>query len=357
MRNGRGRTVAYHPKPASCGGCPAYSVGKSFVKGEGPADARIVFVGQWPGQDAALDGRPFVGPSGRKLDSWMVRAGIQRHRCGVGNAVWCWLPENRAPTRDETAFCRDAHWDLWLRGFLEVRVVVPVGVPAMAAFLPKELAKADSAGGVFRFDGGPYIVPLLHPADILRGQFAEEPAQVEYLKRVKEIADGADFNIDREACPPEGETYCPRPSLEDLRRWRAGVGQGRIAVDIETAGDHIRLVGLLDCSSLAYLGFPLRTKGGGQYWRVDELPAAVEWLYDLLSEERVGKVFHNGPSFDIPMLERNGFRVRGTCFDTMLGMHVAYPGVPKDLAYLAKLYLGMVGWKGMVKGKTDAEGK
>lgn len=349
--------MSYHPKPASCAGCPAFTAGKSFVPAEGPTDAKLILIGQGPGQDEALDGRPVVGPSGKKLDSWLVRAGIRRSECGVGNVVWCWLPGNREPTPAEVEHCRKAHWGPWLEKFPQARVLVPVGIAAMRGLLGKEAAKASNAGRIFQLDQG-WAVPLLHPAYILRGQFAEEPAQVEYLKRAKEIASGKDYEEEDFNRVPEGVWYRPSPTLGTLDEFRQRVGAAPVlAVDIETAGDHLRLVGLYCDATRSYLGFPVRTPGGGVYWNPQDLPVAVGWLWDLLSDPDVGKVFHNGQAFDVPMLERNGFVVRGYAFDTMLGMHIAATGVPKDLEYLSKLYLGKSGWKGMVKGEVEGEGK
>ena len=343
--------MSYHPKPLGCQGCPAFNDGKSFVRPTGPKDAKIVLVGQGPGQDEALDGQPFVGPSGKKLDSWLVRAGIRRHECAVGNVVWCWLPGNRPPTQAEVEYCGKAHWKPWLASLEQARVVVAIGVPAATALLGKGKAKA---GFIEPYHQG-YILNVAHPAFILRGNFAEEPLQVEYLKIAKEIADGLRPNLDPEAHLPRDIISNPR--LPDLTRWKSRLSGEGVAIDLETAGDHIRLVGMCDLAPPhSYLAFPIRTQGGGSYWG-DDLGRAVEWLWDFLSDPTIKKVGHNAQAFDIPMLERNGFIVGGFHFDTMLGMHIAHTGVPKDLETLARLYLKMPSWKAMVKGDLEGEGK
>lgn len=128
-------------KPPTCAGCPAAQVGRGFVPAEGPKDAAIALVGQGPGEQEADLGRPFVGQSGFSLDRWLVRSGVQRHECHVSNVVWCWLPNNRPPSRAEVEHCRAVHWGPALHQLTQLKIVVPIGVPSMKAILgPKATA-------------------------------------------------------------------------------------------------------------------------------------------------------------------------------------------------------------------------
>ena len=117
-------------KPPGCAQCPAFTQGKGFVPAEGPVDATIALLGQGPGETEAYSGRPFQGPSGWTLDRWLVRAGLERHKLYVSNVVWCWLPGNRAPKREEVDYCRVAHWGPGLAGLPQLKVLMPIGVPA-----------------------------------------------------------------------------------------------------------------------------------------------------------------------------------------------------------------------------------
>lgn len=138
------------PKPSTCEGCPAQHVGKGYVPGEGPRDARLALVGQGPGELEAYEGRPFVGPSGRKLGVWLSKARIEREEAWVDNVVRCWLPKNRAPKAGEVEFCTTAH----LRGALarldQLLVVVPIGIPSARFFLG-DRASEGIAGAVFEW--------------------------------------------------------------------------------------------------------------------------------------------------------------------------------------------------------------
>src|SRR5215204_4605131 len=72
---------------AGCTACHLYKLGTQTVFGEGSADADVVFVGEQPGDQEDLAGRPFVGPAGRVLSRAMQEAGIDRHRAYLTNAV------------------------------------------------------------------------------------------------------------------------------------------------------------------------------------------------------------------------------------------------------------------------------
>jgi hypothetical protein len=275
--------------------------------------------------------------------------------------VWCQLPYEkgapRKPTTAEVSFCQKAHWGAWLAQF-NPKVRVAVGVPALKALVG---SWADS-GDIGNLVGTAPEVPtisLQSPSYITGGNWSEEPAQVKFLRYANDIATGVvdgyaqrpDFTK-----PPPGVAFDFAPTLAGLATWRSALPDpATVVVDIETAGDHIRLVGLYCVTTRSYLGFPIRSVGGGSYWSTVDLPLALSWLFDLLSDPWVEKVFHNGQAFDVPMLERNGFVVDGYNYDTMLAAHVAYPGVPKGLEELAKVHLRGGGWKRMVKGTDEGE--
>src|SRR6184192_1895699 len=96
-----------------CKACPLWKSGTQTVFGEGPAHARIVFVGEQPGDKEDLEGKPFVGPAGRLLDKALERAGIDRDRVYVTNVVkhFKWKPRGKKrihqkPNAEEISACR-----------------------------------------------------------------------------------------------------------------------------------------------------------------------------------------------------------------------------------------------------------
>ncbi len=138
-----------YPKSPKCVGCPTEHIGLSFVKPTGPSDARIAIIGQGPGEQEAYNGISFVGPAGQRLNAWLRTAGIDRHKCWVGNIVQCFLPNNRVPGGDEISWCRAAHWQRALDDLPQLRVIVPVGVPAGKVFVGNHY-RSNMAGMIAR---------------------------------------------------------------------------------------------------------------------------------------------------------------------------------------------------------------
>src|ERR1700686_997361 len=119
---------------AQCRGCPLWERATQAVCGEGGAKANIMLVGEQPGDQEDLTGKPFVGPAGRVLDEALAKAGIDRKDVYVTNAVkhFSWEPRgkrrlHKTPSQQEVAACPD-----WLLG--EIRLGAPrlIGCPGGA---------------------------------------------------------------------------------------------------------------------------------------------------------------------------------------------------------------------------------
>lgn len=154
---------------ANCHLCPLRDIG-AFVPSVGPAKARIAFVGEAPGFQEANKGIPFIGPSGRLLDTVMQAHGIKREEVFLSNACLCRPPDNATPPKSAIAACRPR-----LLGELkdrEVETVVALGNSAASSTLGME--------GVFKLRVGPgrtspykelegaRVIPSIHPAACLR---------------------------------------------------------------------------------------------------------------------------------------------------------------------------------------------
>jgi uracil-DNA glycosylase len=158
---------------AHCRGCPLWERATQAVCGDGRAKARIMLVGEQPGDQEDLTGKPFVGPAGRVLDEALAKAGIDRKDVYVTNAVkhFSWEPRgkrrlHKTPSQQEVAACLD-----WLLG--EIRLIMPsvivaLGGTAVRALLgPKEKVLANR-GRFFESEWGPRILVTVHPSSILR---------------------------------------------------------------------------------------------------------------------------------------------------------------------------------------------
>jgi uracil-DNA glycosylase len=141
------------------------------VLGEGPVGAALAFVGEQPGDQEDLQGRPFVGPAGRLMDRAMTEAGIDRKKTYVTNAVKHFKFERRGkkrihqkPTAGEVAYYR---W--WLKKELDLvhpKIVVALGATAVLALAGKALPIGRSRGET-SFDGRAGFITV-HPSSLLR---------------------------------------------------------------------------------------------------------------------------------------------------------------------------------------------
>ena len=209
----------------------------------------------------------------------------------------------------------------------------------------------------------PWVLPVIHPAAILRGQFHEEPAQVTYLKRARQLFLGAWVPRNVELPPPETWLWPTLGTLRNFDSYLSGANWNALAIDIENAGKYITLIGLtaMDMEKEqvgATLSLPFRVRYGQRYWTsYTEHRRAVEYLYDWLACPRLAKVFHNGVAHDVPILERDGFKVEGELWDTMVMTHHCYPEMKKGLSYCSTLYLGLNNWKLLLNEDDEDEAK
>jgi len=182
---------------AGCTACDLYKRGTQTVFGEGARDARVVFVGEQPGHEEDLAGRPFVGPAGRLLDRALVEAGIDRSTVYVTNVVkhFKWEPRGKRrihakPNASEIAACRP-----WLDAELAVirpKVVVCLGATAAQALLGRQFRVSAERGRWVKSPLAPRVLATVHPSSILRApddetRRAEMRRFVDDLRKVAEV--------------------------------------------------------------------------------------------------------------------------------------------------------------------------
>jgi uracil-DNA glycosylase len=159
----------------TCKACDLWKNATQTVFGEGSPDARIVFVGEQPGDREDLSGRPFVGPAGRLLDEALEAAGIDRKLVYVTNAVkhFKWVPDARGkrrihkkPSYSEIAACRP-----WLDSELSALkpdVLVCLGATAAQALLGREFSVMRQRGRWIESPLARHVIATVHPSSILR---------------------------------------------------------------------------------------------------------------------------------------------------------------------------------------------
>src|SRR5215475_15969277 len=171
-----GKTLpALRREAATCKACDLWKTGTQTVFGEGASPARIMFVGEQPGDQEEREGHPFVGPTGKILHSAMHDAGIDESEIYVTNVVkhFNWSPAERGkrrihkkPRYSEIHACRP-----WLDAELRVvrpEVLVCLGATAAQSLLGRDFSVSRQRGQFIESSLAPIVTATVHPSSILR---------------------------------------------------------------------------------------------------------------------------------------------------------------------------------------------
>lgn len=156
---------------ANCTKCPLGKLGRTnVVFGDGNPDAQLMFIGEGPGKDEDIQGRPFVGRSGKLLTKILDLAGVPRSEVYISNIVKCRPPENRKPTQDEAKTCTKLLLCNQIK-IIRPRIICTLGASALQGLLNNYDIKISQVRGkplVADLIPECIIVPTFHPAYILR---------------------------------------------------------------------------------------------------------------------------------------------------------------------------------------------
>src|SRR5215470_11104503 len=188
---------AFRDAAADCKACDLWERGTQTVFGEGARRAEVVFVGEQPGNEEDLSGKPFIGPAGRLLDDALVEAGIDRSHTYVTNVVkhFKWEPRgkrriHKKPNAGEIKACRP-----WLEAEISLvkpKVIVCLGATAAQALLGPQFRVSQQRGQFIESTLAPYIMATVHPSSILRApddesRRAEKRRFISDLKKVAQV--------------------------------------------------------------------------------------------------------------------------------------------------------------------------
>ncbi|SEK71758.1 UdgX family uracil-DNA binding protein [Nitrosovibrio tenuis] len=175
---------------STCRACPLWEKATQTVFGEGPAHAPIMFIGEQPGDQEDLAGRPFVGPAGLILARALAAAGIPREQVYVTNAVKHFKFEVRGkrrlhkkPVDAEIAACHD-----WLRREIELvtpRLLVAMGATAVRSVLGRSTPIKLNRGKLLEYACGISLLITVHPSFLLR--MPEEDKDEEYRRFISDL--------------------------------------------------------------------------------------------------------------------------------------------------------------------------
>lgn len=156
---------------AACGDCPLHKSRKNCVFGEGDPNARIVFVGEAPGQSEDEQGRPFVGRSGELLTNIIGAMGLSRQEVFIGNILKCRPPNNANPTPEQVDACSHFLHE-------QLAIIEPEIIIALGTYAAQTLLKCTTAIGVLRGSFHQYsptststpikLLATYHPSYLLR---------------------------------------------------------------------------------------------------------------------------------------------------------------------------------------------
>jgi DNA polymerase len=329
-----------------------------YIRASGPTNAQIALIGEAPGADEEAEGKPFVGYSGKFLDSGLNDAGILRSDCFVTN-VSRFRPKNNdieqfiirpSKTGKLPKACQGQGFvpfrGMWVQPFIiehldalrqelelvSPNVAVPLGNIALWV-LTGQWKITDWAGCVMESTlvPGLKVIPNYHPAAVTR-EYSLRFEWVQFLRTIKR--ESGTPNI-KEQC----HTFHVRPHFSDavdfLQTVLTHIHKISPAIDIETRKKHIACIGvsLGDAEAMCIPLMCVERSSG--YWSLEEETV----LIDLLSQIMKPRTFY-GQNFlyDAQYIARYWGIKTIPFMDTMLAQHVCFPGLSKGLDFLVKMY-------------------
>ncbi|MGP1520901.1 MAG: uracil-DNA glycosylase [Treponema sp.] len=165
-----------------CEACPLCKTRKSIVFGEGPRETigmlekpAILVIGEAPGYDEDVQGRPFVGASGKLLDKMLQSIGLSRtENCFITNIVKCRPPENRNPSKNEITAC--SHFLEEQIRFLSPKMILLLGSVALKSLFNTTLGISHLHGKIFYYHDKIPTIATYHPSVLLRTESLKRPA-------------------------------------------------------------------------------------------------------------------------------------------------------------------------------------
>ena len=177
-----------------CTACPLHERATQTVFGEGPAQAALLLVGETPGDQEDLKGRPFVGPAGKLLDRCLEAAGIAREAAYVTNVVkhFKWTPRGKRrlhakPNAMEIRACRP--WVEAEIALVEPKVIVCLGATAAQALIGSAFRVTRERGKLVPSALAPAVLATIHPSALLRADPADREREIQrFIEDLKKVA-------------------------------------------------------------------------------------------------------------------------------------------------------------------------
>lgn len=330
------------------------------VEGTGPKNASIMIIGEAPGADEEVVGKPFVGASGEELNRMLAECHINRAHCYITNVIKT-RPKNNdieefitdkktiAKAKGWSEFqgryvSRDAYNDILVTRAeideVKPNIVIACGDIAMWALTGKEgitnwrgsiLEGIHNAGTIYK------IIPIYHPAAILR-MWEWRTITLNDLRRARleSLTNIVAYPKYRFVVRPSFDEvmmhlYLLRERLDTLER------DAFLSVDIETRLGHIACIGLATSTEDAICIPFMCIENEQGYWTLEQEQHIVQALRYILTHERCFVVGQNF-LYDAQYFAKHWGFIPNCKFDTMLAQHTCFPALPKSLAFLSSIY-------------------
>lgn len=343
------------------------------VEGAGPEQADIVLLGEAPGANELLYGKPFVGAAGQELDRMLRDAGLDRKSLYVTNVFKTHPPGNdvlhfftsRAdpgaaldlPAYSPGKFLRLEHLPMVEGVFDEfsrvgAKLVVAFGKTALWALLGHQKITAH-VGNLYPPENGRsfWVLPTYHPAAVLR-DWSLRTTIVANLKKARGFRESSTSSRHKVS----GGTVKTNPTLPEVVAFAERAFEAPLmAVDVETAHSQIRTISFSLTPTSAFV-IPFWEPPADSYWPSTKCEVEA-WKAVRRALSGPGrKVFHNG-AYDLHYLSRvHGIPTNGPIDDTLIAHHALEPELPRSLGFLAATYLNIPEWKTMrLKSEKEEE--
>jgi DNA polymerase len=172
-----------HKSVKSCRKCRLAETRKNVVFGEGSNKARVMFIGEAPGEEEDIQGRPFVGKAGKLLDQLIEHIGLRRENVYIGNVLKCRPPKNRDPEAQEIASCKGYLFSQI--ALIKPKIICTLGRHAYNTLLDVD-ERITRIRGIVRAYRGMTLLPTYHPSFLLRNPDKIKEAW-EDMERLKQL--------------------------------------------------------------------------------------------------------------------------------------------------------------------------
>jgi len=319
----------------------------TIVKGEGPKQCKICFVGEAPGKEEVRLGRPFVGPVGQEFDSRLRSAGIVRQHCYITNVIKELLPHNSYTSfidfgrKGYPRTAKYVEYENSLKAELkemEANVIVPVGKLACFALTGRaEITKLR--GSILEGLDGRKTIPILHPGSVRErqtvrgampgGNFLNIYPITRDLKRIREESNSPSINL------PNRHILIDSTFIETMECLAHCKTKSVLTIDIEVLGEELTRMGVAwaddEAISIAF------SRGGNDLFLPEEELEIWRAVAVLLEDERIVKRGQN-IVFDCSfLLWKYNIRTHNVD-DTMIAQGLLYPDLPKGLDWIASWF-------------------